>query len=378
MFGPPTAADYGHIMLSSFDDYPIHSGSVPVNETATSDINHYDRYFFNGYTTDASLYFGVAMGLYPNRHVVDASFSVVVNGAEQISVHASARAPLDRADANTVGPIRLEILEPMKRHRLLVESAEHGLRADLVFVARSAPVQEPHFLVKAGQRSVFDYTRLTQFGHWNGWIEIDGVRRELRSDTTPGSRDRSWGTRPVGPSADTGAPVGNRQFYWLWAPVNFPGFATHFDVNEHADGGRWHQTGFFLSDGASPADEYPDVSYSVSWRPGTRWARSFSIELAGDGLPTRIIDLEPLYEFQMIGLGYGHPEWGHGFWKGELAVGGERWSLPVDTPCDPRHLHVQAVCRATCDGVEGIGILEQLVVGPHAPSGFEQLLDPAR
>ncbi|MEY3567556.1 MAG: hypothetical protein RLZ19_1570, partial [Actinomycetota bacterium] len=38
----------------------------------------------------------------------------------------------------------------------------------------------------------------------------------------------------------------------------------------------------------------------------------------------------------------------------------------------------QAVCRATCDGVEGIGILEQLVVGPHAPSGFEQLLDPAR
>lgn len=80
-------------MLSSFDDYPIHSGSVPVNETATSDINHYDRYFFNGYTTDASLYFGVAMGLYPNRHVVDASFSVVVNGAEQISVHASARAP---------------------------------------------------------------------------------------------------------------------------------------------------------------------------------------------------------------------------------------------------------------------------------------------
>ena len=54
-------------MLSSFDDYPIHAGSVPVNETATSDINHYDRYFFNGYSNDGSLYFGMAMGLYPNR-----------------------------------------------------------------------------------------------------------------------------------------------------------------------------------------------------------------------------------------------------------------------------------------------------------------------
>ena len=199
-------------MLSSFDDYPIHAGSVPVNETATSDINHYDRYFFNGYSGDGSIYFGVAMGLYPNRHVVDASFSVVMNGAEQISVHASARAPMDRADANHVGPIRLDIVEPMKRHRLVVETPEHGLRADLEFVARSEPVQEPHFLVKAGQRSVFDYTRLTQFGHWSGWIEVDGVRHSLSADSTPGSRDRSWGTRPIGPAPDTGAPVGERQF----------------------------------------------------------------------------------------------------------------------------------------------------------------------
>lgn len=365
-------------MLSSFDDYPIHAGSVPVNETATSDINHYDRYFFNGYTADASLYFGVAMGLYPNRHVVDASFSVVLDGAEQISVHASARAPFDRADANNVGPIRLEVLEPMKRHRVTVDSAEHGVRAELEFVARSAPVQEPHFLVKAGQRTVFDYTRLTQFGRWSGWIEVDGRRHVLESTSTPGSRDRSWGTRPVGPSPDTGAPVGERQFYWLWAPVSFPDFSTHFDVNEHADGSRWHQTGFFLPDGSSAPIEYPEVSYSVEWRSGTRWARSFSIDLAGNGHAPKTIVLEPLYEFQMIGLGYGHPEWGHGFWKGDHAVGAERWKLPVSTPCDPRHLHVQTVCRATCDGATGIGILEQLVIGPHAPSGFDQLLDPAR
>jgi hypothetical protein len=284
---------------------------------------------------------------------------------------------MDRAQANHVGPIRLDIVEPMKRHHLVVDSPEHGLRADLEFVARSEPVQEPHFLVKAGQRSVFDYTRLTQFGRWSGWIEVDGVRHTLSADSTSGSRDRSWGTRPIGPASDTGAPVGDRQFYWLWAPVSFPGFATHFDVNEHADGSRWHQTGFFLEDGDARPVEYPDVAYTVEWRPGTRWARRFSIELSGAGLPTRTIHLEPLYEFQMIGLGYGHPEWGHGFWKGESAVGGERWPLPVSTPCDPRHLHIQAICRASCDGVEGIGILEQLVIGPHAPSGLRQLLDPA-
>lgn len=365
-------------MLSTFDDYPIHSGSAPVNETASSDINHYDRYFFNGYSTDGSTYFALAMGLYPNRHIVDASFSVVVEASEQVSVHSSARAPHDRADANKVGPIRLEIIEPMKRHRLSVDAPEFGLRAELEFVARSGPVQEPHFLVKAGQRSVFDYTRLTQFGHWSGWIEVDGRRRDLVADDTPGSRDRSWGTRPIGPSSDTGAPVGERQFYWLWAPVNFPSFSTHFDINEHGDGQRWHQTGFFLPDGDSAPIEYPNVDYTVNWRAGTRWADRIDIELSGAGLASKSIELVPMYEFQMIGLGYGHPEWGHGFWKGESAVAGERWSLPVKNPCEPRHLHVQALCRATCDGVSGVGILEQLVIGPHDPSGLTGLLDPFR
>ena len=95
-------------VLSSFDDFPIHQTSQPVALTASTDINHYDRYFFNGYTRDTRLFFALAMGLYPNRHVADSSFSVVVDGgtadARQISVHASRRAPAERAEANEVGP----------------------------------------------------------------------------------------------------------------------------------------------------------------------------------------------------------------------------------------------------------------------------------
>ena len=72
-------------MLSGYDDYPIHQAPVPVAETSGSDINFYDRYFFNGYEHDGSLYFGVAMGLYPNRHVADAAFSIVHDG-QQLSV----------------------------------------------------------------------------------------------------------------------------------------------------------------------------------------------------------------------------------------------------------------------------------------------------
>jgi hypothetical protein len=90
--------------------------------------------------------------------------------------------------------------------------------------------------------------------------------------------------------------------------------------------------------------------------------------------------MRPRYEFQMRGIGYGHPEFGHGYWKGESATGGERLQLPVATPLAREHVHVQALCDATvtlADGTveDGIGILEQLAIGPH-PSGLTGILDP--
>ena len=65
-------------MLTPHDDYPIHQTSKPIAQPGTPDLNFYDRFFFNGYRADASLYFGVACGLYPNRGVIDANFSVIV------------------------------------------------------------------------------------------------------------------------------------------------------------------------------------------------------------------------------------------------------------------------------------------------------------
>jgi hypothetical protein len=35
--------------------------------------------------------------------------------------------------------------------------------------------------------------------------------------------------------------------------------------------------------------------------------------------------LDPLICFRMKGIGYTHPMWGHGRWKGELEIAGESW-----------------------------------------------------
>jgi hypothetical protein len=376
MARPPGRLATVRIVLTSHDDFPLHQSSLPMAYSATADLNHYDRYFFNGYTADGELYFGAAMGLYPNRHVVDAAFSALRDD-QQVSVFASGRAPMDRARATVVGPIEVIVQRPLRELRLLVDAPDNGLRADLLFTARSEAIEEPHFLLRVGTRPMMDYTRLTQFGEWSGWVEVDGQRHEMA--VAWGSRDRSWGVRPVGEPAPSGAPVTAPQFFWLWAPVNFPSLSTHFDTNDLADGTPWHQVGALARVGGVP-EMMRSVDYRVTWRPGTRWADRCEYDLVDCGGGIHTVALEPFREFQMSGIGYGHPTFGHGTWHGESMVAGERIAVPVDDPCAPGNIHIQALSRARYTAPDGrtergLGILEQLAIGPH-PTGLTGILDP--
>lgn len=87
---------YRSAMITSFDDYPLHPGSRPINETNTADLNHYDRYFFNGYPAGGGLYFAAAMGLYPNRQVMDAAFCVVRGHRQTLPCQAAVMAGVSR------------------------------------------------------------------------------------------------------------------------------------------------------------------------------------------------------------------------------------------------------------------------------------------
>lgn len=374
---------YRLIMITSFDDYPLHQTELPIAHTVSGDPNHYDRYFYNGYSRSGDIFFAAALGLYPNRSVIDASFSVVHAG-EQVNLHASGRAPFDRMKCTQVGPIRIEIVEPMKRHMLHIDSPEHGLRAELTYSASSAPYEEPRFTQQSGVRTVMNYTRLTQLGSWSGWIEIDGTRHQMDPRNILGSRDRSWGVRNVGERVQLGAPPSTPQmpqFFWLWAPVCFDGFGTLFDINEYANGDRWHEAGAMVI-GEDTVRHARRVDYQIKYAPGTRHMSSFELTYQfADGATHLTFD--PIVHFQMFGLGYLSPDWVHGGWKGELEVGGDRWKVPVEDPVAPHHIHVQTLSNVTLtaqDGSQkqGIGVLETLVLGAHQPSGFTGINDGAK
>jgi hypothetical protein len=370
-------------MLSPLDDYPIHQTGQPVAHPATGDPNHYDRYFFNGYDRDGEVFFGAAMGLYPNRQVIDAAFSVVHQGVQR-SVFASGRIPLDRT-TTTVGPVRVEVVEPLRRLRVVVDDQASGLQADLTFAARTQAVEEPRMTQHSGTRLRADYTRLTQWGSWRGTLRSGDLDLAVRPEAVLGTRDRSWGVRQVGEPMP-GVPGGSPQFFWLWAPLHFDDHCLHVALNDDARGRHWYESATripILADDVAPygdpeaIEHLRSADHDIEWEPGTRRASRARLLLRPwDGDPVDL-QLEPVLTFQMLGLGYLHPEWGHGRWKGESAVGRGEWVLSELDPLAVPHLHVQSLCRVQQGDQRGVGVLEQLVIGPHHPSGLDQVLDGA-
>ncbi len=369
-------------MLTPFDDYPIHPSADPIAHPATGDPNHYDRYWFNGQDKDGAFFLAGAMGHYPVRGVVDGAFSVVHDGVEH-SLFASGRMPLDRR--TEVGPIRVDVVEPLRVLHLTADRNAQGIGADLTFRARTVAVEEPRQRIVGDDGiPVMDHTRLTQWGTWEGTIWIDGVTIEVDPDRTVATRDRSWGVRGVGKAVETNRPPRVPQVFWLWAPLHFDDCCTHMALHEHSDGDRWLQTALvvpLLQSATDPTygvglpEEMGGLRYEIDWEPGRREMRSAVLIFVEPSGRERRIELEKLFTFRMRGIGYSHPQWSHGSSHGDLEVGRESIALDAFDPLDLSSLHLQNVCRARMEGRVGVGVLEQIALGPHAPTGLTGFRD---
>ena len=357
------------MVLSRGDDYPIHQTPDPVAYSGT-DRNFYDRYFFNGYAPDGSGFFAVAFGVYPHLDVADAHFCVVRDGMQHC-LHASCRLGMERM-ALACGPVRIEVIEPLHSLRVIVEG--EGIAADITFEGRACPIEEPRFTWRVGARTVMDYTRLTQNGHYTGWIEVDGVRTVLGPGTM-GTRDRSWGVRPIGAPDPQFAGRSLPQFFWQWTPINLPTRSIFYHLNAHADGTAWNTRAVIAPDGngAEAFSEHHAPQMTTELTPGTRWPASGVLAIGDEQFR-----LEPLARFQMRGLGYTSPTWGHGLDHGTLEVEREDIDLAAIDPARPDNLHVQMLCRVTsASGETGLGVFEQLAIGDYAPLGLTGLAMPA-
>jgi len=369
-------------MLSALDDFPIHQVARPVAAPATSDHNAYDRYWFGGFQRDGDFIVGAAFGRYPNLGVVDGSVTIAVGG-RQHSVHASVAAPAEPTDTSA-GPMRLTITEPMRSLRIDLDGAQTGISAELVWTSKVGALLEDHTVMMSGLHTIVDMERFVQFGMWTGWVEVDGTRTELRDGEVVGVRDRSWGVRPVGQQSPKASPSPMSNA-WFWAPIHFEQECRSLGYFERIGGRIWRGDAFRLplvdpiqsiTDPDALARFHP-LRERLTFTPGTRRIKTAEFDLADSDGGIHTLRVESLGFQFMRSLGYMNPEWSHGLWTGAPRVGREDWVLADVDPTDLTFQHMHHTVRAEIDGIQGVGMLEQIIYGPHTQFGFHDIVDGA-
>jgi hypothetical protein len=277
----------------------------------------------------------------------------------------------------SVGPFRVEVLEPLRALRVTLAESEpkHPIAFDLTWRGHIPAFLEPRQYIRKYGRVLFDTQRFAQTGTWQGWLRVGGERFEVTPDRWKGTRDRSWGVRPVGepePAGIRGAE-GQMTGMWNYSPMQFDDHAILYILNETDAGER-------------PLEEavrvWCDPKREAEWlgRPehehvlvkGTRTIERSLLhfpEAPGGGFTIRATPLTHCHI--TVGTGYGMElDWRHGMYQGPLVVQG--FTKPVS---EVRGLGqygvIDHVARFEYQGRTGYGLHEHGFFGAFRGYGIK-------
>ena len=358
------------------DEFPVHQAPVSMAHPATSDRNFYDRYYFNAHDRTGDVFVVHGLGAYPNLGVVDAFVTVRV-GDRQVTLRTSDALGDDRMRA-AVGPYRIDVIEPLQELRVVCEGADHGIELDLTWRGSFPAVDEPPHLMRRGSKVILDAQRFAQVGTWEGTISVDGEDIAVTPDRWVGTRDRSWGIRPVGEPDPPGRPAEGMDaegFWWLYVPLRFEDYAVIVILQEEPDGTRTlNEARRVWPAGSGRGPEqlgWPEVD--IRYRPGSRHVEGATLHLTERGRRPLDVEIDCL-GFVALGVGTGYgadPSWRHGQWMGPAWT--DRHEANLKDPdvlglaaCAP----VEHVARATIGDDVGYGMFEHASIGRHDPTGF--------
>ncbi len=355
--------------ISSWDDFPVHQSPDWIRHVATTDRNFYDRYYFNLHSSSGELFAIFGMGQYPNLGVHDA-FCCVARGAKQHVIRAS-RPLTDRMD-QTVGPIRIEVIEPLKKLRVIVEPSEHTIAMDVTWNAAIRPIPEPNQYIRNEGRVVFNTQRFAQLGWWEGTLSVGGEDFQVTPDRWGGARDRSWGIRPVGEAESDGIREGSNVMAGMWNyfPMLFDDHAVLYLNHEQPDGSRKLVEAKRIWADGRPDEELGRPEHDHTFESGTRVLTHSTISFPESGLE---IDCEPLLvNYVSVGTGYGmDADWRHGMYQGpELVVQGKVYDVDAEVKPIGQYGVVDHVARFSYEGKEGFGLYEHGFFGPFPDYGL--------
>ncbi|MET9379840.1 hypothetical protein ABZY09_01835 [Streptomyces sp. NPDC002928] len=350
------------------DEYPVHQVPLSMKHVATGDRNAYDRCIFHVFDHQGRALLILGLGVYPNLGVMDA-YATLRTGDVLHAVRASDALGDDRMRL-AVGPLRIEVEEPLRRLRL---SCDDSLSYDLTWTADFPALWEPHHVQRRGDRLTLEGRRFVQAGGVEGVVRAGGEEFRVTAAEWTGTRDRSWGVRPV-PGEDGGRLAQDHAtegFHWIWCPVRFEDRFLMVITQEDADGYRSLNDATLVRPGHRDRQlGWPQSE--ITYRSGTRHPERALIHL---GDPRKPLELEAeILASSPLAVGAGYPpadDWQHGTWRGPGWTDSRTYDLS-----DPSAYPLAAygvtdhAARFRLDGKVGYGIFEHGSFGRHDPSGF--------
>ena len=214
--------------LLAADEGFFHQHTDTFATVATSDPAWTEKVCAMAMARDGSLQLGFGLGRYPNRNVLD-GYAAVSRGPEQLTVRGSRRLAAGPEDL-AVGPIRYEVVEPMRTVRFSLEANDcQPIAFDWTFTAELAPQLEERTHLRDQYRVSADLVRYHQIGVAEGWVEVDGERAaDKRAEQESAGVRYDVGPPPTDTGDTTAFPAGVG-FQMIWLPA----------LMERADGSRY-------------------------------------------------------------------------------------------------------------------------------------------
>ncbi|MES2631335.1 MAG: hypothetical protein V4669_00110 [Pseudomonadota bacterium] len=360
-------------MLSPQDDLIGHQTSQPFTVSGNGHPLFTERYWYTAHPIDGTpLILDLGLGYYPNRGVMDL-FAGMTVGRKQINFRASRSLGSDPL-RTTAGPLRIEVVEGGKRHRLVLGENASGLSFDVTFDASFPAAREKQSVRERNGAVEEDMARFAQFGRYTGWIVADGKRYDVTPQLWWGQRDHSWGIRSEMKTDAAKPPMQEHsKFFWTWSMFQFEDMAVSMFVKEREAGKPYYLSGVEFTraaNGTVHEREIVGFEHDFHWAddPLGQTMASADLRVQFAHGPDRMLHMEglPTRFYLKGGLYGGFGGWNHGDHKGELYLDHDVWDLDDAQTRRVARTLSDHVVRVTSGGQVGSGISEYGVAQGYA------------
>jgi hypothetical protein len=359
-------------MLLRADELPVHQITETFAAVEGSDPQWNDGHYVCFCDVDGNVSLTSNVRLYQNNDVLD-GFICLRHKGRQHNIRLSRRLRPDM-DFLGVGPLRIELVEPMQVLRLVLEDGDHGFSLDVLCHSTVVPYEDPVQITRVDGRLLSERLTYELTGQCEGWVSVDGERYELTRSTSSFFRNHSWGyqagrggPRIYGaPRAVPRRPAGVRQ----WVLFDMGDHGGYYHLFDAPDGERTMGRGAILLPDRTVT--ITDVRHELRFYEGGHRLQSGWFTLLDEEGGERTYELDDLGWVYCQGGGYfgGFDDGlGQGVYRGDYHVEGEVWDVshptdvvgPDGVTFELDHAWAENFTRLRSDGRAGLAHFECVV-----------------